>query len=146
MTRPRDGGCLEVVPGSHRWGLATALGGVVPPDQVAARGAEALAVALPVEAGEVVLLHNYVVAPLGTEPHGPTPPGLLRLLPGRGLPLRAHEEGPASVLPPLPPRRALFLNEARDGGPMAWLLARPGDRPADGAAGPPSEAALSASL
>ncbi|EPX58239.1 hypothetical protein D187_004276 [Cystobacter fuscus DSM 2262] len=57
---PRDGGCLEVVPGSHRWGLATPLGGVVPPDQVAARGAERLGVALPVEAGEVVLLHNYV--------------------------------------------------------------------------------------
>lgn len=57
---PVDGGCLEVVPGSHRWGLATPLGGVVPEDQVAARGAEAMAVALPVEAGEVVLLHNYV--------------------------------------------------------------------------------------
>ncbi|MBM7116075.1 phytanoyl-CoA dioxygenase family protein [Archangium primigenium] len=57
---PLDGGCLEVVPGSHRWGLATELGGVVPPDQVAARGAEGLGVALPVVAGEAVLLHNYV--------------------------------------------------------------------------------------
>ncbi|AKJ04183.1 phytanoyl-CoA dioxygenase PhyH [Archangium gephyra] len=57
---PLDGGCVEVVPGSHRWGLATALGGVVPPDQVAAREADRLAVPLPVEAGEVLLLHNYV--------------------------------------------------------------------------------------
>ena len=57
---PVGGGCLEVVPGSHRWGLATPLGGVVPPDQVAARGAEAQGVTLPVVAGEVILLHNYV--------------------------------------------------------------------------------------
>lgn len=57
---PLDGGCVEVVPGSHRWGLATALGGVVPPDQVAAREADRLAVPLPVKAGEVLLLHNHV--------------------------------------------------------------------------------------
>jgi phytanoyl-CoA hydroxylase len=57
---PVDGGCVEVVPGSHRWGLSTPLGGVVPPDQVEAREAARLAVPLPVEAGEVLLLHNYV--------------------------------------------------------------------------------------
>jgi hypothetical protein len=57
---PLDGGCVEVVPGSHRWGLSTPLGGVVPPEQVAVREAERLAVPLPVEAGEVLLLHNYV--------------------------------------------------------------------------------------
>lgn len=55
---PLDGGCLEVVPGSHRGGLATPLGGVVPADQVSARDAEARAVPLPVVAGEVILLHN----------------------------------------------------------------------------------------
>jgi hypothetical protein len=57
---PADGGCLEVVPGSHLRGLATPLGGLVPPDQIAAMGAEAKVVALPVEAGEVVLLHNHL--------------------------------------------------------------------------------------
>jgi phytanoyl-CoA hydroxylase len=55
---PLGGGCLEVVPGSHQRGLATPLGGVVPADQIAASGAEGKVVALPVEAGEVVLLHN----------------------------------------------------------------------------------------
>ena len=57
---PVDGGCLEVVPGSHRGGLATALGGVVPPERVAAENALARAVPLPVVAGECVLLHNQV--------------------------------------------------------------------------------------
>lgn len=57
---PLGGGCLEVVPGSHRWGLATALGGVVPADQVAARAAASHTVPLPVGAGESVLIHNLV--------------------------------------------------------------------------------------
>lgn len=54
-----DGGCLEVVPGSHRWGLATPLGGVVPENLVAARGALKVE-PLPVVAGESVLLHNLL--------------------------------------------------------------------------------------
>lgn len=57
---PRGGGCLEFVPGSHRGGLATPLGGVVPAEQVAAAGAEARAVPLPAAAGEAVLLHPHV--------------------------------------------------------------------------------------
>ncbi len=56
---PEDGGCLEFVPGSHRWGLATPLGGVVPDDRVRARNVER-GVKLPVRAGESVLLHNFV--------------------------------------------------------------------------------------
>lgn len=55
---PENGGCLEFVPGSHRWGLATPLGGVVPDDRVAERTFEPVAV--PVKAGESVLLHNFV--------------------------------------------------------------------------------------
>lgn len=55
---PVDGGCLEVIPGSHRWGLATPLGGVVPDDQVALRNGNSSGVRLPVEAGESILLHN----------------------------------------------------------------------------------------
>ena len=57
---PLDGGCLEVVSGSHRLGLATSLGGVVPADRVEAQGAEARAVALPAAAGETIMVHNLV--------------------------------------------------------------------------------------
>lgn len=57
---PAEAGCLEVLPGSHHGGLATPLGGVVPPEQAAALNAEAHAVALPARAGDVVLLHNQL--------------------------------------------------------------------------------------
>jgi hypothetical protein len=57
---PIGGGCVEVYEGSHVHGLATHLGGVVPDDKVAASNAEAEAVAIPTEAGEVLLLHNHV--------------------------------------------------------------------------------------
>ena len=57
---PLDGGCLEVLPGSHLRGLATPLGGLVPAPQVAEAEADARAVVLPVKAGELVLLHNHV--------------------------------------------------------------------------------------
>jgi hypothetical protein len=55
---PEGGGCLEVVPGSHAWGLATPLGGVVPPDRTPA--AEGKLVALPAKAGEAILVHNLL--------------------------------------------------------------------------------------
>jgi phytanoyl-CoA hydroxylase len=57
---PEDGGCVEVVPGSHLTGLATPLGGVVPEIHVRAAGAEQRAVPLSARAGEALLLHNYV--------------------------------------------------------------------------------------
>jgi phytanoyl-CoA hydroxylase len=57
---PVGGGCLEVLPGSHRSGLASPLGGVVPPDQVAAADAERRALPLPALAGEALLIHNQV--------------------------------------------------------------------------------------
>jgi hypothetical protein len=57
---PLGGGCLEFVPGSHLEGLATPLGGVVPRNVVARADAERRAVAVPVEAGEVLLVHNHV--------------------------------------------------------------------------------------
>jgi hypothetical protein len=55
---PLEAGCLEVIPASHRDGLATAVGGVIPADR--ARAAEADERALPLEAraGEAILLHN----------------------------------------------------------------------------------------
>ena len=55
---PADGGCVEVVPGTHRAGLATPLGGMIPAEVAATRAAEA--VALPAQAGEALLLHNLV--------------------------------------------------------------------------------------
>ncbi len=57
---PADGGCLEVLPGSHLAGLVTELGGVVPRDKVAAAQLGDRALPLPVLAGEVVLVHNKV--------------------------------------------------------------------------------------
>jgi ectoine hydroxylase-related dioxygenase (phytanoyl-CoA dioxygenase family) len=57
---PLDAGPVEVVAGSHRAGLATPLGGVIPEPIVRASEAEAKSVPLPVRAGEVILLHNYV--------------------------------------------------------------------------------------
>lgn len=58
---PEGGGCLEVLPGTHRDGLASPLGGVVPPDRVARLHADEKRVALPVVAGEALLVHNHVV-------------------------------------------------------------------------------------
>lgn len=53
---PEGGGCIEVVPGTQARGLATPLGGVVPPEQTR----DVKPVALPVEAGEALLIHNYL--------------------------------------------------------------------------------------
>jgi hypothetical protein len=55
-----DAGCLEVVPGSHRFGLATPLGGLIPEHVVAEQGVESKIVRLPARAGEAILLHNYL--------------------------------------------------------------------------------------
>ncbi|MGZ3421179.1 MAG: phytanoyl-CoA dioxygenase family protein [Polyangiales bacterium] len=57
---PLNGGCLEFVPGSHRAGLATKLGGVIPDDVAARAHAEEKRVLVPARAGEVVLIHNHV--------------------------------------------------------------------------------------
>ena len=55
---PVEAGCLEIVPRTHLGGLATADGGVVPKDRLAARTDGRIAV--PAVAGEVILLHNHV--------------------------------------------------------------------------------------
>lgn len=57
---PEDGGCVEVVDGSHAGGLATPLGGVVPADHVARGRAEERVTKLPAVSGEVLLIHNHV--------------------------------------------------------------------------------------
>ena len=55
---PADSGCVEVVPGTHRGGLATPEGGTIPDELTGTRAADV--VALPAVAGEVLLLHNLV--------------------------------------------------------------------------------------
>jgi hypothetical protein len=57
---PIEAGCVEIVPRSHRAGLATPLGGVIPDDLVRGSDAELRAIRVPTLRGEVVLLHNHV--------------------------------------------------------------------------------------
>jgi hypothetical protein len=57
---PVEAGCVEVVDGSHRAGLATELGGTIPADAVARAGVEERTLALPAKAGEVLLIHNHL--------------------------------------------------------------------------------------
>ena len=53
-------GCLEVIPGSHKAGLVSPLGGVVPRHKAAEFDAENKVVKLPAVAGESILIHNYL--------------------------------------------------------------------------------------
>ncbi len=55
-----DGGCLEVLPGSHLAGLATPQGGVIVDEALRAADAEARALPLPARAGESMLIHNHL--------------------------------------------------------------------------------------
>jgi phytanoyl-CoA hydroxylase len=57
---PEEAGCVEVLPASHKDGLATPLGGVIPDNVLQARQADERKLALPAKAGEVLLLHNYI--------------------------------------------------------------------------------------
>ena len=57
---PLEAGCVEVVPGTQRAGLATPLGGVVPKPHVEAGNAETRKVAVPARAGDVMLIHNHL--------------------------------------------------------------------------------------
>ena len=61
---PEVSGCLELIPGSHKHGLATPLGGVIPDDVVARN--QMPRVKVPARAGESLLLHNYVWHRSGT--------------------------------------------------------------------------------
>ncbi len=57
---PEDAGCLEIIPRTHRGGLATPLGGMIPAEMVRARLETEAPVRLPARAGEAILVHNYV--------------------------------------------------------------------------------------
>jgi hypothetical protein len=53
-------GCLSFVPGSHAWGLATPMGGLVPGEIAEARDVEPDVVRVPAAPGDVVLVHSLV--------------------------------------------------------------------------------------
>jgi ectoine hydroxylase-related dioxygenase (phytanoyl-CoA dioxygenase family) len=55
-----EAGCLRVLPGSHLRGLASPLGGLVQPSVLEAERADERARTIPAEAGEVLLIHNYL--------------------------------------------------------------------------------------
>jgi hypothetical protein len=57
---PAEAGCVQVIDGSHKAGLATPLGGTIPADRALARRAEENVMPLPARAGEVILIHNYL--------------------------------------------------------------------------------------
>lgn len=57
---PEGGGCIEVLDGSHRDGLASRNGGLVSAEHVRTRGANERALALPTRAGDALLIHNHV--------------------------------------------------------------------------------------
>jgi hypothetical protein len=53
-------GCVEVIDGSHRGGLATPLGGTIPAHVLEGAHAQDRAQPLPAAAGEVLLIHNHL--------------------------------------------------------------------------------------
>jgi phytanoyl-CoA hydroxylase len=57
---PVEAGCVEVLPGSHIHGLATPMGGVVPPNHLAAANANERAVPVPAKAGDGIVIHNHL--------------------------------------------------------------------------------------
>ncbi|MCO4772468.1 MAG: phytanoyl-CoA dioxygenase family protein [Deltaproteobacteria bacterium] len=56
---PIEAGCLQVLPGSHRAGLATPEGGTIPQRALDAEDAGRTSVALPARRGESFLVHNH---------------------------------------------------------------------------------------
>jgi phytanoyl-CoA hydroxylase len=67
---PAESGCLEVLPASHRAGLATREGGVIVEPALRAADAERRAVAIPARAGEALLIHNHLWHRSGTNRTG----------------------------------------------------------------------------
>jgi phytanoyl-CoA hydroxylase len=57
---PIDAGCVEVIPGTHKRGLATPQGGVIPDALLLAAAAETHALPLPVRAGDGLIIHNLL--------------------------------------------------------------------------------------
>jgi len=67
---PVEAGCLEIVPGTHRAGLTTPLGGVISTYLAEELRAEERRVFVPAKAGEALLIHNHVWHRSGTNETG----------------------------------------------------------------------------
>ena len=63
-----ENGCVEVVPGSHRLGLLTASGSTLAGDDAARHCPAEQVVALEVEAGHGLLMHNWLIHRSGVNP------------------------------------------------------------------------------
>jgi hypothetical protein len=57
----RRNGCVEVIPGTHRLGLLTTAGSTVRPEDVERHCPEEATEYLEIEAGECLLLHNWLI-------------------------------------------------------------------------------------
>ncbi|MEN9643741.1 MAG: hypothetical protein RL238_410 [Actinomycetota bacterium] len=67
-----ENGCMDVVPGSHRLGLLTPHGSTVPPELAEVHCPPSAVRPLPARAGELLLLHNWVIHRSGVNPtHSP---------------------------------------------------------------------------
>jgi phytanoyl-CoA hydroxylase len=64
----RDNGCVQVIPGSHKLGLLSEQGHTITPEQEAQYAREEDSVYLEGRAGEVFLLHNWLLHRSGTNP------------------------------------------------------------------------------
>jgi hypothetical protein len=63
-----DNGCVKIIPGSHKWGLVNPenASGFLSSEQIEERTQHAEHIDLELEAGEVVLLHNWLLHSSGT--------------------------------------------------------------------------------
>lgn len=96
---PVDSGCVEVITGSHKAGLATALGGVIPDDVAARNDAEARAVPLPATAGECLLIHNYLWHRSGRNRTGLARRALTACLMSESIRCTRRKRAPRSFVP-----------------------------------------------
>jgi hypothetical protein len=96
---PLESGCVEVIPGSHKEGLATPLGGAIPDDVAARRGAEGRAIPLPARPGECLLLHNHIWHRSGVNRTAATRRALSVCLMSESIRCIRRKRAPRSFLP-----------------------------------------------
>ena len=123
---PLDGGCLEVVDGTHLAGLATQLGGVVPKDHVERADAESRRAEAPGGGGRGRPHPQPSLASLRADEPRATAAGAERLLHGRGDPVPAEEARAAELRSGLvigsgaaPRIRRLFRGRRRSRGTVS---------------------------
>jgi ectoine hydroxylase-related dioxygenase (phytanoyl-CoA dioxygenase family) len=57
---PEASGCVRALPGSHKGGLASPLGGLLQEAALSAKEADSRSIPLPAAAGEAILIHNHL--------------------------------------------------------------------------------------